>query len=261
MNLSVLGRFLREILNDRLKTPKLSTSIVAAHLKSLQRFYADFDFCLQPPRAGTTSRLAKGSSDRQKTSVVGSQLLLPHIHRTDVRIVKYTFVVLRNCLRSSTTFFSRSLANHERGSIRDTLFSLVGIHPVPLFFTTGSQTHSINSAKELIQLCYEIVDSGYSLSGSFIALYVVKPCPKQYPPPPLLKLFGLLSIQTFTLPSCTYHDPRHASGKIGGRFAFGTGSHQVYHQGGKSFGFRLRGDLDYQSWSVDRTHLSGVSWN
>lgn len=172
MNLSVLGGFLREILKDRQKTLKLSTSIVAVHLKSLQQFYADLpiDFCLQPPRAGITSRLTNGSSDRQKTSIVGPQLLLPHIYRTDVRIVKYTFVVLRNCLLSSTTFFSRSLASRERGSISDTLFSLVVIRPIHLLFTIGSQTHSINSAKELIQLCQEIFDSGYSLSGSFMAL-------------------------------------------------------------------------------------------
>jgi hypothetical protein len=72
MNLNVLGRFLREILEDRLKTPKLSSSIVSAHLKSLEKFYADLPiyFCLQPRTAGNSSRLLEGSSDRQKTSIV-----------------------------------------------------------------------------------------------------------------------------------------------------------------------------------------------
>jgi hypothetical protein len=137
MNLSVLGGFLREILKDRQKTLKLSTSIVAVHLKSLQRFYADLpiDFCLQPPRAGTTSRLTNGSSDRQKTSIL-------NIHSLYFGTV---------CYLLQPSLVEALQAAKEDQSV--THFSLC-----------------INSAKELIQLCQEIFDSGYSLSGSFMAL-------------------------------------------------------------------------------------------
>jgi|SRR5450432_849152 hypothetical protein len=93
----------------------------------------------------------------------------PSISRTDVPLAEYPLLVLWNYRRSSSAFFGPSITNHDRRSIRDIRLPLVGIlsarHP-----HADSQVHSANSAEELIELCQEFVDSGYSLSGSFMAL-------------------------------------------------------------------------------------------
>jgi hypothetical protein len=89
--------------------------------------------------------------------------------RTDVLLAEYPLFVFRNYVRSSSAFFGPSIANHDRRSIGDIHLSLVGIFSIQRL-NANSQIHSVNSAKELIELCQEIVDSGYSLSGSFMAL-------------------------------------------------------------------------------------------